>query len=390
MSPAATAQAALAAQALQDELQDAAEQFAKDYANVTDEKSEGQNFMRDLCRVYKLESRHAVRFEHRVKGVGRKNTNFVDGFFPGLLLVEMKTAGKDLDVAYAQALDYVGQLKKPEEKPQHILVCDFQNLHLYDEREPEAVRRAPVKFKLGDFRQHVNELDFLLGYERLIIERQEKANIEAAGRLGDLHDAIKATGYQGKDLQTLLVRLLFCMFADDTGLFDTGGQDATAFATPFADLMKDTQSDGRNLSDTLNRLFTALDTAKPEVKKKTKKPDTAAVSAKNFYEVIASFPYVNGDLFHGRLTDCNFDAGCRSALLHCCQLDWSEISPDIFGTLFQHIMHWDNEESGGKSTKRREFGAHYTSERNILRAIRPLFLDDLATCHIPDDHRAAS
>ena len=159
-------------QALQDQLNEAAEKFAQDYAGVTDEKSQAQNFMRDLCKVYGLESRHAVRFEHRVKGVGRASTNFVDGFFPGLLLVEMKTAGKDLAAAYEQAKDYVAQLKKPEEKPRHILVCDFQNLHLYDEHPDPAARHPAIKFKLTEFRQHVNALDFLLGYERLIIERQ--------------------------------------------------------------------------------------------------------------------------------------------------------------------------------------------------------------------------
>jgi N-6 DNA Methylase len=360
-------------QSLQDELNEAAEKFAQDYAHVTNEKSEAQNFMRDLCKVYKLESRHAVKFEHRVKGAGRTTTNFVDGFFPGLLLVEMKTTGKDLDGAYAQAKNYVTQLKKPEEKPRHILVSDFQNLHLYDEHPDLTVRRAPIKFKLAEFRQHVNELDFLLGYERIITERQEKATIEAARRVGDLHDAIKATGYKGSDLQSLLVRLLFCMFADDTGLFDQSGNEGT----PFADLMKDTQSDGRDLSDTLNRLFSSLDTKKAA--STTKNLTAISAETKNFYKAIAAFPYVNGELFKGRLADCDFDINCRAALLHCCSLDWSEISPDIFGNLFQHIMHWDNEASSGKTKKRREFGAHYTSERNILRAIRPLFLDDLST-----------
>jgi N-6 DNA Methylase len=358
-----------AAQLLQDDLNAAAEKFAKYYANVTNEKSEGQNFMRDLCKVYKLESRHAVRFEHRVKGIGRTNTNFVDGFFPGLLLVEMKTTGKDLEGAYKQASNYVTQLKKLEERPRHILVSDFQNLHLYDEHPVPAERKAPIKFKLSDFRQHVNDLDFLLGYERLIAQRQERASIEAARRLGELHDAIKATGYTGGDLQSLLVRLLFCMFADDTGLFDTTDSDRT----PFADLLGNSLTDGSDLSHMLDLLFESLD------KEKTKKKTQQSTSSKSLYALIDDFPYINGELFKGRLAACRFTADCRTALLHCCSLDWSEISPDIFGTLFQHIMHWDNEPTSGKTKKRREFGAHYTSERNILRAIRPLFLDDLSS-----------
>jgi len=92
---------------------------------------------------------------------------------------------------------------------------------------------------------------------------------------------------------------------------------------------------------------------------------------------VCDFPYINGDLFSKSIAPGNFRAGTREALLKCSQTDWSEISPDIFGSLFQYIMHWEDEEAGGNSQKRHEFGAHYTSERNILRCIRPLFMDGL-------------
>jgi len=173
--------------------------------------------------------------------------------------------------------------------------------------------------------------------------------------MAGLHDAIKATGYDSKDLETYLVRLLFCLFADNTHLFGDNYQ--------FLDYLKNyTQVDGENLHERLQTLFKTLNTKK---------------RLKNMPEHLAAFPYINGALFKGDLEDCYFDKEARDTLIECCELDWSEISPAIFGSLFQAIMHFDDEAGKAKTKKRREFGAHYTSEKNILKTINPLFMDDL-------------
>ena len=352
----------------QDLLNDRAEAFSKEFADANYEMGQGQNFVRELCGVYGLNYLRSVDFERRVakdSGIGNLR---IDGFFPGLLLVEMKSKGKDLAEAYEQAKGYIPKLKNKEDQPRYILVSDFQNLHLYD----ETGEQAPVQFKLADFKSHVNDLDFLLGYERIYQDRQAAASIEAASRLGNLHDAIKQTGYRGQDLQTLLVRLLFCLFADDTALFNK--EDAFKLA------VQNSNSAGDDLGGKLQRIFRRLDT-NPHT---SAKDGASTQRTDGQYAYLLDFPYVNGALFTKRIEDPDFDAASRQALLGCCAIDWSEISPDIFGTLFQHIMHWDDEEAQGKTKKRRDFGAHYTSERNIRRAIDPLFLEalqaELALC----------
>ncbi|MDP2431253.1 MAG: N-6 DNA methylase [Pseudomonadota bacterium] len=345
-----------------DTLHTRADEFAKDFAEASYEMGEAQDFIRGLCAVYGLSSRRAVSFERRIKkkdadGIA-KGINRIDGLFPGLLLVEMKSAGKPLDKAYEQASGYIDLLPE-EDLPRYVLVSDFQNLHLYDRQAPEA---EPIRFKLADFQLHVESLGFLCGYEKIARERQEQANAEAAEKLADLHDAIKATGYTGHDLETLLVRILFCLFADDTELFG----EPHLFTT----LIASTRSDGRDLSGTLDLLFSILDTANGENQRPDERP-------RALYPELRPFPYVNGELFKGRIAPCYFDSAARQALIDCANIDWSQISPDIFGSLFQAIMHFDDEAAAGKTRKRREFGAHYTSETNILKVIEPLFLAEL-------------
>lgn len=341
-----------------DELRTRADAFSKDFADANYEMGEAQEFIRGLCEVYGLSSRRAVNFEDRIRKVTGNGINRIDGFFPGKLLVEMKSDGKNLDDAYRQAVGYVEQLarERPTDVPQYILVSDFQNLHLYDRAAPD---KDPLCFKLAEFRQHVEALGFLSGYEKQARAEEEAANTEAAEKLAALHDAIKATGYTGKDLESLLVRLLFCLFADDTALFGEPGS--------FLRLVENTNADGDGLGEKLNTLFRALDLPPAERKG-------------NAYAKLGAFPYINGALFAGWLEPCGFDAAARRALLDCATIDWSQISPDIFGSLFQAIMHFDDEaarDKGGKTKKRREFGAHYTSEENILKLIGPLFLNDL-------------
>lgn len=327
--------------------------FAKEFSKASYEMGEAQDFIRGLCAVFGLNHRRAVRFEERVKKLGGK-AGRIDGFFPGLLLVEMKSTGADLHKAYQQAVDYFPGLKD-EELPRYVLVSDFANLHLVDLDHPNDAE--PLKIKLAELPKHIEAFKFLAGFEAIVTQQQEAINRAAADKMASLHDAIKATGYDGKDLETYLVRLLFCLFADDTALF--GRNDV------FLDyLINHTQPDGGDLHGALLALFDTLNRA-PEVR------------PRNLPEHLAQFPHVNGALFKDNLAQCYFDANARQTLIDCAKLDWSDISPAIFGSLFQAIMHFDDEVASSKNKKRREFGAHYTSEANILKVIRPLFLDDL-------------
>ena len=339
-----------------------AAKFANDFSAAHYEMGEGQKFIFGLCNVFELDYLKAVRFEDRVKkasGNGR-----IDAFFPSLLLVEMKSKGEDLYKAYVQATEYFDGLKT-EDLPRCVLVSDFQNLHLYNQETKEE----PLKIKLSELPQYIERFRFLTGYQKIVTERLERISKEAADKMAVLHDAIKATDYTGKDLETYLVRLLFCLFADNTGLF---GENGT-----FLHYLKTwTDTDGSDLHGALNKLFDTLNT--PDEKYLVEHPDYKGKKRlKNLPEHLADFPYINGALFEGGLAECYFDEASRAILIECANLDWSEISPAIFGSLFQAIMHFDDEAANAKTKKRREFGAHYTSEANILKVINPLFMDDL-------------
>lgn len=347
----------------QDALNARAEKFSKDFANAHYEKGEAAKFILGLCDVFGLDRNHAVSLEHRVKKASGTGMEFADGFFSGLLLVEMKSSGKDLHEAYEQASRYVRQLTNPEEMPRYILVCDFQNFHLYDLEHGD---KMAAEFRLADLRHHVNgTLSFMHGYERIFQQVQERINSRAAGVLSKLRDALKQARYPQADMQTLLVRILFCLFGDDTEIFgDT---------RPFAALVEKSNSDGDGLGDAINRMFKRLDTDKAD----RLDANTPFEALSKGEQTVYHFPHVNGSLFKADIAPANFTEYTRAALLDCCNTDWSLISPDIFGTMFQNIMHHDDEAIGSKSGKRRDFGAHYTSERNIRRAIDPLFLDAL-------------
>lgn len=339
---------------LHDEMQEKAEIFSKRFANASYESGQAQQFMRNFCEVFGIDTYSSIQFEERVRKDDDTGINRIDGFLPGMLLIEMKSSGKDLTKAAEQAFEYVRKLEKERKSdvPPYVLVSDFQNLHLY-ESGSEAVPIAEIK--LAEFSDHLETFSFLSGYRYIVERRQEEVNIKAAEKLADLHESIKRTGYGGKDLETLLVRILFCLFAEDTGLFGEPDQ--------FTKLINDTHPHGRDLSGALDLLFISLDAAQ--------RPET-------MYDSLRGFPYVNGELFKGRLAPCYFTPEARSALLACAaDIDWSQISPAIFGSLFQAIMHFDDNDDKAKSKKRREFGAHYTSEKNILKTIEPLFLDKL-------------
>ena len=203
-------------------------------------------------------------------------------------------------------------------------------------------------FSLKDLAKNIELFGFVIGVEKRTFEDQDPVNIAASELMGRLHDALKENGYAGHELERLLVRILFCLFADDTGIFEP--RDI------FLDLITSrTREDGSDVGGWLANLFDVLNTAEGK-------------RQKSLDQDLARFPYINGDLFSERLRIPAFESKMRKLLIEACEFSWDAISPAIFGSLFQSVM--DKEQ-------RRAIGAHYTTEKNILKVIKPLFMDDL-------------
>lgn len=318
-----------------------AAQFSADWAEAHYEKGETQSFYNEFFEVFGLKRRRVAVYERQVKKLNNKQ-GFIDLFWPGVLLVEQKSAGRDLSKARDQAEEYCLGLKDSEH-PRYLLLSDFQTFELYDLEEG-----IEAKFALNELHQNVEKLGFIIGVQKRTFQDQDPVNIAASELMGRVHDALMDSGYVGHDLEQFLVRLLFCLFADDTGIFEPRGI--------FENLIKDrTAEDGTDLGQWLSSLFDVLNT--PESRR-----------YKTLDEDLAAFPYVNGALFADRLPIPAFDAAMRKALIDACEFSWDAISPAIFGALFQSVM--DREE-------RRKKGAHYTTEKNIMKVISSLFLDEL-------------
>ena len=315
--------------------------FAAEWRDAAYEKGETQSFYNDFFQIFGVRRRSVARYEEHVKKLDNRS-GFIDLFWPGVLIVEQKSEGRDLKRAYGQAGEYFDSLPE-RDRPRYILVSDFQTFALHDLDEGES-----VSFALADLPSHIEKFGFILGVQRRTFRDQDPVNVEASASMGRLHDALRESGYVGHDLQVFLVRVVFCLFADDTGIFEP--RDI------FLDLLETrTREDGSDLGLWLMRLFQVLNTP---VDRRQAKLD----------EDLARFPYVNGDLFAERLIIPDFDAPMRAALIDTCQFDWAAISPAIFGALFPSVM---------EPAERRAQGAHYTTEKNILKVIEPLFLDDL-------------
>ena len=315
--------------------------FAEEWRDAAYEKGETQSFYNDFFEVFDVRRRSVARYEEHVAKLDN-GRGFIDLYWPGVLIVEQKSAGRDLDKAYGQAGEYFDALPE-RDRPRYILVSDFQTFELHDLDEREV-----VAFSLADLPAHVEAFGFILGVQRRRFRDQDPVNIEAAELVGRLHDALDDAGYRGHDLERFLVRIVFCLFADDTGVFEP--RDIL-----FDFLESRTRQDGSDLGAMLTQLFQVLNTPEDD--------RTATLD-----EDLGRFPYVNGDLFEEPLRIPAFDASMREKLLDACRFDWSNISPAIFGALFQSVMD---------PVQRRKQGAHYTTEKNILKVIEPLFLDDL-------------
>jgi hypothetical protein len=322
------------------EIKDRALSFSKEWKGTSNEDADAKPFLVEFFNVFGIPRKRVSTFEHRVKKLGDKD-GYIDLLWKGTILIEMKSLGKNLDKAYQQAIDYTHGLKQ-HELPKYILVCDFDVFRLYDLEESKT-----IEFHLNDLVNNVQHFGYLLGYQKKIYKEQDPANIQAAELMGKLHDRLEEIGYAGHPLEVYLVRILFLLFAEDTTIFNK---------QQFQDYIEQrTNIDGSDLAAKLQELFQVLNTSKQS-------------RFKNLDEQLADFPYVNGKLFEEILPMASFDSKMRQALLACCFIDWSKISPAIFGSMFQSVMN---------PVERRNLGAHYTSETNILKLIKPLFLDEL-------------
>lgn len=331
------------------QLQTAAQNFAAYYKDQTDERREKDTFWNEFFAIFGIDRKNVAHFEYPVKDPA-DNTQFVDIFWEGIFLAEHKSANKNLTKAKEQAERYLQEIgrTKPSALPEYYAVSDFAHFHLY-RRVPEEGAENQWQFPLEELPEYITRgvFDFMFGIEAKVRQIQEEANIQAAAAIGRLHDALKEEGiYEEHELRLFITRLLFLFFADDSAVFQRNYL--------FQDFLESCK-EADTLGDKLNQLFEFLNT--PDQKR-----------SKTQSEKFKGFEYVNGGLFKERLRTFDFTAKQHRALIDCGNFDWRNISPEIFGTLFQSVMD---------AQERREAGAHYTEAANIDKVINGLFLENL-------------
>lgn len=323
------------------EIEQRAVEFSARWAGETYEKGESQSFWSEFLTVFGIDRRrHGAFFEYAIKKAGG-GQGFIDLFWPGKLLAEQKSAGRDLTKATGQALDYLPAMPDYD-LPQAIVVSDFATFQLRN-----LTTDRTISFPLEKLADNVRAFGFLIEETSKVLAEEDPVNRLAAERMAALHNQLEANRYIGRDLELLLTRLVFCLFADDARIFERN---------TFANFIRNrTRDDGSDTGPFLVQIFEVLNTPH-ELRQITLDQDLQA------------FPYINGGLFEDPIRTPGFTSAMRQALLTATLLDWREVSPAIFGSMFQGVMD---------AEQRRNLGAHYTSEKNILRVIQPLFLDDL-------------
>jgi len=334
-----------------------ATRFARQWSGASSESADKQTFYNEFFEVFGIRRASVASFEANVRNL-KGQLNAIDLLWRGTLIAEHKSRGQNLGRAESQAFGYIEDLTRGgrgEEVPRFVMVSDFARVVLYD-LEPEEAVGLPssagrpfsrVEFTLAEFPDHVRAFAFILGQTRVRLDPEDPANEKAYARMCEVHDALKAGGFEGHDLERLLVRVLFCVFAEDTGIFEP--EAFTSF------IRHQTREDGSDLGAQLNGLFDWLNNPRAEERLDDTDP-------------LYGFRYVDGGLFAERLGFVRCTGGIRKAVLDCCGFHWAKISPAVFGSLFQGVID---------DRARRQQGEHYTSERDIMKVVRSLFLDDL-------------
>lgn len=343
----------------------AAKAFAKYWEGKGYEKGESQPFWISLLRdVFDVaEPEKYIKFEDQVKL--DTSTGFIDGFISEThVMIEQKGAGKDLNKAikqsdgslltpFQQAKRYSAELPYSE-RPRWIITCNFQEFYVYDMENP---RGEPEKIKLADLEKEYYRLSFLVDKGSVHLQREMEISIKAGEVVGLLYDGLLKQYKNPEDPETLkhlnklCVRLVFCLYAEDAGIF---GKHLM-----FHDYLK--QFSANQLRKALTQLFKVLN----------QKPEERDPYLADDDPMLAAFPYVNGGLFADETVIIPpFNDELKTLLLQraSADFDWSEISPTIFGAVFESTLNPETRRSGGM---------HYTSIENIHKVIDPLFLNDL-------------
>jgi type I restriction-modification system DNA methylase subunit len=308
----------------------------------TNEKSYGHGFVLEFLDVFFIDWLTTGEMEHR------GFDGYSDYFCPGQIIIEMKSKGADPDFRQAtrQLKRYTQDLPE-KDKPSLWMACDFENIRLWNHQTQQV-----YDFKTNKLKKYKKHFAPLVGQSTDASLRRDKegVNRQAAEKMAKLHDELKKHGYSGQDLEIYLARLLFCLFANDTDIFEQNS---------FQIYIEDSAESGSDLDARLLQLFQDLNES---VEKRIGNPFLSD-------QIDTShFKYINGGLFEKTIRRGKFDRRMRQELLDCLEFDWSQISPAIFGSMFQGVMDKD---------QRREIGAQYTSEENILKLINPLFMDGL-------------
>ncbi|MCY7330857.1 MAG: hypothetical protein LH618_20055, partial [Saprospiraceae bacterium] len=346
--------------------------FVHEWAAERDEKGEAHSYWDAFLKIFNLERRRFARHEGRVKREGNRQ-GFIDLIWKGKMLVEQKSAhldkAEDFEKTFRQAMEYVAGLPVAE-RPRRVVLCNFKRFRIYNVEKGlgkgleglgkgleglekglgglgKGLEQNFVEIAIAELPQRLTEFAFIPEFAGELIVAEEKANLDAVERIASIHKVLSSAHYTGHDLELLLVRLLVCMFAEDTGIFEP--KQFSKY------ILKSTLENGSDISEAMVELFEVLNTP---VRRRGEVGDA-----------LRQFPYVNGGLFAEKLTKIPPGSmGLRNALETCAMFDWAGISPEIFGSLFQAVLN---------DTERRALGAHYTSDTNIRRLIDPLFLDDL-------------
>ena len=338
----------------------AAAEFAERWKGRGYEKGDSQIFWTELLtEVYGVENPSSfIRFEEQVK---LNNTNFIDGHIPSTkVLIEQKSIDKDLrkDIIqsdgttlnpFQQAKRYAAELKYSE-RPRWIVTCNFAEFLVYDAEQPQ---KEPEQVLLKNLGKEYYRLQFLVNTKSEHLSKEMQVSIDAGKIVGNIYEALLKQYDDNSPealrwLNILCVRLVFCLYAEDAGIF-TRDQ--------FHDFL--VIYEAKDLRRALRDLFEVLNT--PQEKR-----------SKYLQKELASFPYTNGGLFDEEIEIPQFTEELKQTLLQNASLDfdWSEISPTIFGAVFESTLNPETRRSGGM---------HYTSIENIHKVIDPLFLDDLRT-----------
>jgi len=338
------------------EIRRRAAKFVSDWKSEPgEERQQAQSFVRDLLGVYGITETKAASYERRAKRSSTGHGGYIDALVPGLCLVEMKSAGKDLEEAERQALDYIDDLTDAE-APRWVVTSNFHRLRVLDlhDRTGSAVQ----EFALAELPLRAETLAFLAGYQTRSYGSvdQEAASIKAARVMASLYETLEKSGYPDHEASVFLVRILFCLYADDSGLWD---RDL------FAEFIEErTRDDGSDLGPQIAMFFQVLN---------------QKIKPGHLDEALQKLPYANGGVFAEAITIPAFDSEMRSKLLDACRFNWAGISPAIFGSLFQAVKD---------KKSRRQLGEHYTTETNILKTLGPLFLDELKSRFAHEQHTA--